>query len=154
MKETKDKIQKKTIFDYYKNIIKKDPLFSKDEVKSSFDIIGMNRLFSYDRSNTLLANEINTFILDKWSVYLYYYYGVDKKEKVPFLKMKKTHNEEKERMVELAEFLFPEYSKQKIEEVVVILKKVLSSLDLNELNDTGGIKKEKKKNDQSQQDDE
>jgi hypothetical protein len=38
-----------TIFDYYRNIIKKEPMFSKEEVENSYDILGMNRLFSYDK---------------------------------------------------------------------------------------------------------
>lgn len=154
MTETKDKVKKLSIFDYYKNIIKKDPMFSKEEVQSSFDIIGINRLFSYDKMNVLLANEINTFVLDKWTVYLYYYYGVDKKPKVPFLKMRKEKDEEKERMMELAHFIFPEYSEQKLADTVAIMKKFLSQTTLDELNATGGLQKKEKKHDKDQQVDE
>ena len=136
-----------TIFNYYKNIIKKEPMFSKEEVDRSFDIVGMLRLFSYDKMNALIANEINDFVLDKWTAYKYYYYGVDKKVFVPFLNMRKEKNEEKDRLTKLAEFLFPEYSKQRIEEVIVILKESLSFINLEELNNKGGVKKNSKEED-------
>ena len=141
----KEKSDSLTIFDYYKNIIKKEPILSREEVEKSFDIIGMNRLFSYDKLNVLLANEVNDFLLDKYTVYLFYYYGVDGKKFVPFLNMKKERNEDKERLMKLAEFLFPEYSEVRLAEAIEVLRKVLSDVQLADINNPGGIQKEKKK---------
>jgi hypothetical protein len=132
---------KLTIFDYYKNIIRKTPMLPQEEIKKSFDIIGMNKLFSYDKMNCLIANEINDFLLNKWTVYQYYYYGVDQRTYVPFLNLKKEKDDEKKRLMDIAAFLFPEYSMQKLEEVVKILKKDLFFINIDELKDKGGIKK-------------
>jgi hypothetical protein len=136
--------KKLTIFDYYKNIIRKTGKMDKLEVQSSFDSVGMLRLMSYDTSNIMIANEINNFILNKWTTYLYYYYGCDQKSYVPFLNLKKVKDEDFEKVMELALFIFPEYSKEKIkEDVIPILKNELLKLNINKIKDFGGIKKEK-----------
>jgi hypothetical protein len=140
-----EKEKRLTIFDYYKNIIRKTGKIDKTEVQSSFDSVGMLKLMSYDQSNILLANEINNFILDKWSTYLFYYYGCNEKSYVPFLNMKKIKDEDFEKAMEIAMFFFPEYSKEKIKDhVLPILKNDLLKFDINKLKDFGGIKKEKK----------
>ena len=134
-----------TIFDYYRNIIKKEPMFSKEEVENSYDILGMNRLFSYDKSNVLLANEVNNFRLSKWALYQFYYYAVNKKDFVPFLNMKKEKNDEKILLMKKAQIIFPEYSNEKLEEVIVILKHILADVKLEDLTYKGGIEKGEKK---------
>jgi hypothetical protein len=139
-----EKSNKKTIFDYFKNICKKTGKLEKSEINSSFDSVGMLRLMSYDRPNVLIANAINSLTLDKWTVYLYYYYGCNERTFVPFLNMKKVKDEEMIRIEELARLIFPEYSDNKIKDVVIpILKNELLNFDINKLN-TGGIKKEEK----------
>jgi hypothetical protein len=137
--------KKLTIFDYYRNIIKKEPKFSKEVVNSSFDIVGFNRLMSYDKMNILLANEMNgiAFLLDKYTIYLFYYYACDQKKFVPFLKMKKDVNEEEEKIKEMLNFCFPDYSEEKVCGVIDILKPVLKNTNIEDLSYTGGLKEKK-----------
>ena len=136
--------KKITVFDFYKNIIKKEPMFSKADILKYFDVLEMNKLFSYDKVNILLAQEVNYLGLDKWAIYLYYYNAVVKRNFVPFLNLKKEKNEEKEKMLEVAKIIFPEYSRTKLEDVIVVLKEELSQIKIEDLTYRGGVEKTKK----------
>jgi len=140
--ETEEK--KLTVFDFYRNIIKKEPLVSKDDVQKYFDIIEINKIFSHDKVNILLAQEVNYLGLEKWPIYLYYYYAVAKRNFVPFLNLKKEKNEDKEKLMEIAKIIFPEYSKTKLEDVTILLKEELSQIKIEDLKYRGGIEKTKK----------
>lgn len=129
-------------FDYYKNIILKT-----GEVKdlTGYEVFGFNNILSFDPFNFSFSEAMNHYpFIDKKLSYLFYYYGIDKRKKVPFLNIKKNKNKEWEELKDIAQRIFIYMNLYQIKEIFELVKDDLKRIKKIEDN-KGFNKKEVKK---------
>jgi hypothetical protein len=124
------------IFDIVKNVFTSTEPLSKEEVETHFDIFAFNTIMSHHKFGALLAYKVMKDVIptSKWFVYQYYFNQMTKTKRAPFLDMKKIQEDEKmKEMVEAAKVLLPEYSKQKILEVMPFIRETLETVDIEKM---------------------
>ena len=126
-KEELPKRKKENIFGFYKNFVKDKNIHSDFIIKSDFSPFMMSNMLSYDFTNIFLAEAIarSVFTIPNKAAYLFYFYGINKKSKVPFLKMKKEKDEELEELLEVAKIYLPNLSRVKLVEMFPIFRDFL-----------------------------
>jgi len=126
-KEKVLKRKKVTVFDFYRNFVKDKKRHTDEIIQADFDPYSMFNLLSYDPLNLFIANELNRsmFTLPKRAIYEYFFNIIDKKQKVPFLAMKKDKIPNQKELIEIAQIYLPEMSVDKIKDVLPIIEDFL-----------------------------
>jgi len=130
------------IFELYKNLTVDKNRLDDTEISESVNCVALNRLMSYDRLAGLYASVLNRniFNIPKKTLYLFYLYGLEKRNKTSFLNLKKEKNEEENVLVEFAQSVyFKESSKVKIQKMLPMIKDDLKT-KMKELT-KGGLKR-------------
>jgi hypothetical protein len=130
-------------FDYLNNIVKKGSELLDAPDLDKYEPIGMNRLMSFMPQACLMAEAMNRniFLRPKKSNYMFYFYGIDKQSRVPFLHLKKKVKEDNTKLIEYAKLYLGTWPKSKIEEILPLIKdKVLALIKEDDMT-KGGKKK-------------
>lgn len=134
------------IFDIVKNVFTSNEPLSREEIETHFDIFAFNTIMSHHKHGALLAYKVmkNGIPSNKWLVYQYYFNQIVKVKRAPFLNMKKAQEDERmTELIESAKVLLPEYSSNKIKEVMPFIQETLEALDLEQMK--GGFHHDGKK---------
>ena len=116
-------------FDIIKNIFTKEEKLSENTINEFYDKVNINNILSHSKQNILLVNEMNKnlFNTPEYINYLFYYYIIDKKDRVPFFDLKKQKKEDKD-LVQYSKYYLQNMSTKKINEVFDLIKNKVTEL--------------------------